>query len=279
MSSRREAPQFPPEIRAHYEVGREHARLSAGKGLLERDRTRDILLRHLPPAPARVLDVGGATGVHAFWLAELGYEVELVDPVASQVEIARRVSDSRTSGRVCAHVGDARALEAADASFDAVLLLGPLYHLVEAADRHRALAEARRVVRPGGLVAVAVISRFASTFDGLARRLFDDPAFVEIAREDRASGRHVNPTNDPRWFTTAYFHRPEEIGAELRAAGLVDALTLAIEGPAWLLADFDEQWADPARRERILDALAAIEAEPSLLGASAHLLALARRPG
>jgi SAM-dependent methyltransferase len=217
--------------------------------------------------------------VHAFWLAELGYAVDLVDPVASQVRIARELSGERGAGRLrSAQVGDARALDADDASYDAVLLLGPLYHLVDPADRQAALREAARVVRPGGVVAAAVISRFASTLDGLARRLLDDPHFVEITQRDRATGVHLNPTGEARYFTTAYFHHPDEIGAEMRAAGIEDVRTLGIEGPAWLLQDLEEQWAEPTRRQKILDALAAIEAEPTLLGASAHLLALGRRP-
>lgn len=286
MSERRDVvPALAPEIRAHYDLGGEAERLTRGKGLLELERTRSILLRHLPPAltsrgATRVLDVGGATGVHAFWLAELGYDVELVDPVESQVATARRMSAERATGRLRGvRVGDARALDARDASFDAVLLLGPMYHLVEAADRQAALVEARRVVRPGGVVVAATISRFASTFDGLARRLIDDPAFVEITERDRATGRHLNPTGEPRYFTTAYFHHPLEIGAELRAAGLVDVVTLGVEGPAWMLQDLEQQWSDPVRRERMLAALAAIESEPTLLGASAHLLSIGRRPG
>jgi hypothetical protein len=158
-----------------------------------------------------------------------------------------------------------------------VLLLGPLYHLTERADRLQALAEARRVLRPGGVVAAAAISRFASTCDGLLRGYLDEPAFGAIVERDLRDGQHRNPTGRPEWFTTAYFHLPGELGPEVAEAGLRLEALLAVEGPAWLLADIGERLADPDRRETVLAAIRRVEAEPSLLGASAHLLAVARR--
>jgi hypothetical protein len=98
-----------------------------------------------------------------------------------------------------------------------------------------------------------------------------------VAASDLQDGRHRNPTGHPAYFTTAYFHRPEELAAECEAAGLRHEATLAVEGPGWLLPDLDARLSDERRRALLLAALAAIEAEPTLLGASAHLLAVARR--
>jgi hypothetical protein len=98
-----------------------------------------------------------------------------------------------------------------------------------------------------------------------------------VAADDRRDGRHRNPTGDPAYFTTAYFHRPEELAAECNAAGLIHEATLAIEGPAWLLPDLEARLGDERRRRVLLAALESIEAEPTLLGASAHLLAVGRR--
>ena len=95
-------------------------------------------------------------------------------------------------------VGDARDLQLADAVADAVILLGPLYHLTEEEDRAVALAEApRRVTRRGGTLVAACISRFASTYDGVTLRYLDDPAFERIAEEDVGSGQHRNPDRAP----------------------------------------------------------------------------------
>jgi ubiquinone/menaquinone biosynthesis C-methylase UbiE len=267
------------EIAAFYARGLERDRLSAGQGALELLRTQQLLERYLPAAPAVLADVGGGPGRYAFWLAGQGYQVHLLDPVTLHVEQARSASQtSSTAVLASTQVGDARELPFPDASMDAVLLLGPLYHLSDPADRVQALAEARRVCRSGGVIIAAGISRFASTLDGLRGDYLEDPMFVAIAAGDRQDGRHRNPTGNPAYFTTAYFHRPEELAAECAAAGLEHTATLAVEGIGWLLPDIDARLGQERRRAALLDAIAALETEPALLGVSAHLLAIARRP-
>ena len=257
---------FDDDITAYYDRGEEAGRLDDW-GRLELVRTQELLGRYLPPAPAVVLDVGGGPGAYAVWLAGLGYDVTLIDPVALHVEQARAAG-------LRAELGDARALRLADASADAVLLLGPLYHLPEAADRRRALGEARRVLRPGGVIAVAAISRFASTIDGLLKRHLDEPAFEATIERALESGRHTNPMRHPGWFTTAYFHLPDDLGAEVRDAGFDLAALVAIEGVGAWLPDVDDWLDDPRRRAVLLRAITRVEAEPSLLGASPHVLAV-----
>lgn len=265
-------------VAAYYARGLERNRLADGPGALEFARTQVLLGRYLPPPPAVVADVGGGPGRYAVWLAARGYRVHLVDPVPLHVEQARAAADDLPGATLAsAEVGDARALRLPEASADAVLLLGPLYHLPERAERLKALAEARRVCRPGGVVLAAAISRFASTLDGLRGGYLEDPAFTAIAAADRRDGRHRNPTGEPAYFTTAYFHRPEELASECAAAGLAHEATLAVEGPGWLLADLDARLGAAPRRAVLLDALAALETEPTLLGVSAHLLTVARR--
>jgi SAM-dependent methyltransferase len=263
------------DIQRYYEAGLEAGRLFAGSGPLELARTQDVLARHLPAPPARVLDVGGATGVYARWLAGQGYEVHLVDPVPRHVEEVRSHPGPALAS---ARVGDARRLEEADASVDAVALLGPLYHLTARDDRIQALAEARRVLRPGGVVVAAAISRHASLLDGVFRGLIDDPKFLPILERDLREGQHRNPTSRLEYFTTAYFHLPAELGEEARAAGLCVDGVLAVEGPAWLIPDLEARWGDEGRRRQLLDLLRRTEADTSLLALSAHLLLVARKP-
>ena len=265
-------------LATYYALGLERDRLASGAGALELARTQAVLERVLPAPPAIVADVGGGPGRYAILLAERGHRVHLVDPVPLHIEQARAAALERPGVTLAgADVGDARSLSLPDASVDAVLLLGPLYHLTERADRVRALAEARRVCRAGGVVVAAAISRFASTLDGLRGGYLEDPAFADVAAGDRRDGRHRNPTGDPAYFTTAYFHGPEELAIECAEAGLVHEATLAVEGPAWLLPDLDARLADDRRRAVLLGALAELEREPSLIGASAHLLAVMRR--
>jgi SAM-dependent methyltransferase len=270
---------LPDAAAAHYASGYEAERLMGGSSRIELARTQEIVLRYAPPPPAVVYDIGGGPGVYARWLAGLGYTVHLVDALPLHVAQARRDSEQRPGAQLAsASVGDARQLPFTDASGDLALLLGPLYHLTERADRLAALREVRRVLRPGGLLFAAAISRFVSTLDGLRQGFLDDPAFVAIAARDVREGQHRNPTNHPGYFTTAYLHHPDELRAEVEDAGLIHAATLAVEGPAWLAQWVLDAWDDPARRERVLAALRMIEAEPSLLGASAHLLTIARTP-
>jgi len=267
------------DIQQYYERGGEAGRLNYGAGRLEQARTRELIQRYLPPAPAVIHDVGGGAGIYGVWLAGLGYEVHLLDAAPLHVEQARQASLAQPEHPLASvRLGDARRLPWPDASADGVLLLGPLYHLTEREDRLSAQREAARVLRPGGVLLAAGISRFASTLSALFLGAWDDPAFVEIMRQDLANGQHRNPTDRPGYFTTAYFHQPAELKDEAEAAGLRHETTLGVEGPGGWLADVEARWADPARREQMLTAARWLEAEPSLLGASAHLLAISRRP-
>jgi ubiquinone/menaquinone biosynthesis C-methylase UbiE len=266
------------EIDSHYKQVQEWERLSEGVGELERLRTQAILGRHLPPPPATIFDVGGAAGVYAVPLAKQGYRVHLIDPVETHLEQARSYASASGTELASITQGDARRLDAGDAVADAVLFFGPLYHLTEHADRLGALREARRILKPRGVLLAAGISRFASLLDGLSRGFFQDPEFRKIVADDLASGQHRNPGNQPRYFTTAYFHRPEELADEVREAGFEVLETLAVEGPAWSAVHFRQAWDDDAQRESLLRFLAVIEREPSIVGASGHLIAVARRP-
>jgi SAM-dependent methyltransferase len=266
-----------PEILKHYTEGNEEHRLTRSLGRLEMIRTWEILERYLPPPPARIVDVGGGTGVYALPLAGLGYHVHLIDAVPFHVERAQilsRASDTPLSG---AAVGDARSLALPDATFDAVLLFGPLYHLTDRLDRITALAEARRVLVPGGVLLSAYISRFASACDGIQEGALRDAAFAAVVDGDLTDGIHRPPAARPEWFTTAYFHRPEDIRPEIEAAELDFTQLLAVEGPGWVNADLDAWLDDEAARERLLHVLRRIEAEPTLIGASAHLIAIANK--
>ncbi len=266
-------------IAPHYGLGMELERLRARTGLLEEERTREVIQQHLPAPPARVLDVGGGPGAYALWLARQGYHVHLVDLMPEHVAQAREASLAQPLHPLAGcEVGDARHLtNHANESVDAALLLGPLYHLVDRADRVAAWREAGRVLRPGGVVIAAAISRFASALDGLFRSLVDDDVFFDILRQDLRSGQHRNPGNHPQYFTTAYFHQPSELASEIADAGMSHVRTVGVEGPAWLLKDFEAHWNDAKRRERLKVIVQALSEEPEIIGVSAHLLSVAQR--
>jgi SAM-dependent methyltransferase len=270
--------EFDPTIADFYGETPEEDRLESGPFLLEALRTRELIQRYAPAPPAVVADIGGGAGAYAFWLAEAGYTVHLVDATPRLIEVARRRSAAHTRRLASCAVGDARATTFADGSADMVLLLGPLYHLTTAADRRRALSEAARVLKPGGRLFAAAISRWASALDGLARDRYRDDRFAAIVEQDLRDGQHRNPTGQLDFFTTAYFHRPDDLRAEVLESGLaVDGL-FGIEGPGWMLPDIDARLADTRQRADLLRVAAICESEPSLIGISPHLLVVGRRP-
>ncbi|MET8180364.1 class I SAM-dependent methyltransferase [Streptomyces sp. NPDC005336] len=250
----------------------EAERLSASAdGVLEMVRTQELLRRYLPPAPARVLDVGGGPGTHARWLIEGGYHVHLVDPVPRHIEQAQRIEGCTVA------LGDARQLAAEKESYDVVLLLGPLYHLLERDDRDQALAEAYRVLRPGGLFAAAGINRYAS--------LFEHTAFAHLYRErmQESVGNILRTQihDGKKAFTAAYFHTGEQLREEVTEAGF-DAEVFGIEGPTWAMLKATEQYTgesviDSPLFNSALTAARMAEPYPELLAASSHLLAIGHR--
>ncbi len=258
-----------PDVVAHYGDGAEQARLDGWS--LERLRTEELMVRWLPEPPARMLDVGGGPGRYAAWMAARGWAVTLLDPVPLHAAQASAVMGGRVE------LGDGRRLPHADETFDAVLVLGPLYHLVDADDRVAVLREARRVVKPGGVVLAAAISRLASMLDGFARGFIRDERFRQIVARDLSDGTHRNPTQTPGWFTTAFFHVPDQLSSELDAAGLEDVRVVGVEGPAWLWGDRGNEPDDEEWREAALWAARTVESEREFVPVSAHLLAAGRR--
>ncbi len=287
--------RYVTAMHEHYQRGEEADRLvTSGHGQLEFERTQEIVLRHLPPPPAVIADIGGGPGRYAVWLARLGYRVVHRDVVPLHVEqmqaaavtdptpgqaidtAASAAIDAAVGVMIDAAVGDARSLDLADASVDAVLLLGPLYHLARRAERVQALREARRVVRPGGPVFGAAISRWAARYDGVLRlRLYEQvPAMLEAIGPLERTG--VLPPLEPGWFT-GYTHRPGQLRAEFTSAGLAVADLVSVECGAFLLADLSERMADPAARQVIMDSARAVERVPELMGLGTHLLATGMR--
>jgi SAM-dependent methyltransferase len=265
---------MPDELRDYYaDAEQEDVRVREGLGQLELVRVRAIVQSHLPHRPLRILDVGGGTGVHAEWLLADGHRVHLVDPAAPLVDIARRRLGDIAD--FTADIGDARDLSVPDDSFDVVLLFGPLYHLGDRKDRVRVWREAARALRSDGLAFGMGISRFASLFDGLAHGYLFDRDFRNIVENDLLTGQHRNPTGQPGWFTTSYFHHPDELALEAEEAGLRVRDILGVEGIAPWIRSLQERWAEPEGREAILFSAEATASERVLLGLSPHLLLVA----
>ena len=266
------------EILSYYDVFDEADRLTKGVGMLEFVRMQELIQRFLPPPPGVVLDIGGGPGKYACWLARSGYGVHLVDPVQRHLEQAREASASQPDHPLASVAqGDARLLLHHDGSADAVLLMGPLYHLPARDHRLAALREVHRILKPGGVLVATAINRFASLLDGLREGYIDDPAFLPILSRDLEEGQHRRDPDTHRYFTTAFFHRPEELEVEIREAGFSQKGLCAVQGPGEIAPDLDERLLEPPKREQPLALIRSVEGEKTLLGLSPHFAVVAEK--
>ena len=269
--------EIDKEIISYYNTGIETDRLETDIFQLEKERTQEIITRYLDDNPRVILDVGGGAGHYSFWLTRLGHKVHLLDPVSVNIETAKNRAAKSNILLNSIQVGEARQLPWPDNHFDMVLLMGPLYHLTKKEDRIDALKESYRVLKKDGILFAAGISRYSSLFDGFFRNLVKDPDFFQIVEQDITTGQHRNFTQKLAYFTTAYFHRPDELVSELGEARFVCDQILAVESFGWLIPEFIKKWAEKDYRPLLLEMIRRVEDNKDLLGLSAHFLAVGKK--
>lgn len=259
-----------PAIERYYSQGKEIYRLDTAQ--IEKDRTLKILNKRMPKPPAVVIDIGGAYGVYSFPLAQKGYEVHLIDPIEKHIQQAQDYGKNFPGVKLTScEVGDARKVDKKSNSADVVLFFGPLYHLVEKNDRLQALKEAYRLLKPGGILFAAVISRFNSLIDNIYKCSVGFKS--KVIKEDMISGIH--PSENSK--TVLYFHTPQEVKEELALAGFKNVSLLGIEGPVWNPSIMEPLQKDEQAWEKLLYLLDLVETEESIIGASAHMMAVAKK--
>lgn len=182
------------------------------------------------PPHSRVLDIGGGPGRYSIELAKAGHRVTLLDLSSQNVEMAKQKAKELGAQLEDFVHGNALDLSRfADASFDVVLLMGPLYHLVEPADRDRAIQEALRVLNPGGLLFASFITRYAIYIDLL--KAAPEEIGERAKAYERLSETGVSvPTDEDPGFTDAYFIHPMEIEPLMSEHGLTKLRLAVAEG-------------------------------------------------
>ena len=265
------------EIKKYYSNEIERNRLEMEFFQLEGIRTKEIIGRYLTSGNQSIIDIGGGAGFYAFWLAGKGHEVTLIDLSPRNVEIAREIEIEKGIKLCKIEVGDATQLNFGSDQFDLVLLLGPLYHLRDRKERIRALSEAKRVLKPGGFLICAVISRYASLFDGFSRDLILDDRFEQILIQDLKTGEHMNPTDNEEYFTTAFFHRPFEIREEITESGLAFEKLVAVESFGWTIENLNEKIKNESYRRKFQSILELIEENENIMAISPHILGIGRK--
>lgn len=270
------------DVLAGYNTGIEKNRLHEGLGLIEFERTKEILRQLLPAPPAVIYDIGGGYGEYSYWLTLLGYEVYLYDISAKNIEMALDLEKETHVKLKKAEVADTRSIDRPDESADAILLFGPLYHITEYEERQLALKECLRLLKPGGLLFTAAITRYATTLWAVTtydrNGLLDETEFYEMLNREIKTGDHIkNPKSRYRGMGRSYFHLPGELKAEIETAGFRGTDVVGVIGPCWLIPQLDEFWKDEQKRESIMRIVRMCEKEESILGLSTHLISISRK--
>lgn len=271
-------------VRAYYDqtAEREWQRLTRlDDGAVEQALHARAFAQFLPAPPARVLDLGGGPGRWTLWLAERGYAVTLADLSPGLLTLAREKiaqAPAHVRARVEAVVeADARDLSslAAGTPFDAVLALGPFYHLTGARDRERAASETHRVLRAGGLLFAAVMPRYAR----LVAAVLEHGRNAFPGRVERILRSGVYQDERPGRFTGAYLFDPGEVAGFFAANGFDARRLMASQGFLSLLQTEagDLAGRDPHAYAVLLDLAYATADDPTLFGMAAHLLYVGQR--
>ncbi len=247
-------------------------------GELEFLRTKHIIEEFLPSTSGlSIVDVGGGTGPYAFWLAERGHTVSLFDLVPCHIDEALAKNAKADYPLALIQTADVRSLELEPESFDVVLLMGPMYHLTTVDERLAVLRKVQGWLKRDGIGFVACISRFGSMLDGFISGMFEDPEYLGIVRQDLETGVHGPNKENTRYFTDAYFHRPDEIEQEARSANLEIVDHVAVEGIGWIWQNFHAWWSDERKRDILLEMVSRTDREPSILGVSGHMILIVKK--
>jgi ubiquinone/menaquinone biosynthesis C-methylase UbiE len=261
-----------------YNGGAEVGRLERGLGVIELYRSKEIISQYLPDGKLTVCDIGGGVGRYSEWLAEKGHDVTMIELAPSAVELAIKEMKSHYTAKV----GDARELDMPSECADVVLLMGPLYHLMNRDDRMKVISEAYRILRPDGILIAAGISKYSSatwalSVYGNGVDFIDDDVYMDMLKREMSTGEHIRPATYPRIIADAYFHTPGELEEELKEGGFETCGKHAVEGCLWITPELNAKWEDPVRRARLLEIIHASEKDETMMGISPHFLVIGRK--
>ncbi len=271
-------------VLANYNAGKERNRLRKSIGLIEFERTKELILANLPAPPAVVYDIGGAYGEYSWWLASLGYEVHLFDISKTNIDMSAELSSeypgySLKSSEIC----DARSINRPDKSADAILLMGPLYHITEKEERIIAIKESYRLLKDSGVIFVSALGRYSCVLGnlpkyGVKHRWFEEKEFIEMISREINDGNHIAPkSGNFNGIGTSHFHCLDELKCELALGGFPFTEVHGILGGAWLAPNIDELWKKPKSREALMTVVRLLDGREDIMLLSNHLLGIAKK--
>ena len=210
------------ELEQYYNKFNEENRLSSRHGQVEYITTMKYIHKYLEDMPqAAILDIGAGTGRYSVALAQEGYDVTAVELVKYNLGILKSKNSS-----VKAYQGNALNLKRfADESFDMILLFGPMYHLYTEKDKQKALAEAKRVTKPNGIILVA----YCMNEYCVLTYAFKEGHIRECLQKDRLTEDFHSSAEAKDLYD---YVRIEDIDALNEAAGLKRIQIISPDGPA-----------------------------------------------
>ena len=275
-------------VLAGYNAGIERDRLRTGIGLIEFERTKEILLEKLPKPPAVIYDSGGAYGEYAWWLASLGYEVHLFDLSETNIKMSAELAAEYPVVKLAsALVGDARSIPRPDRSADAILLMGPLYSITECEERILAIEECGRLLKDDGNLFSAALTPYSVLVPRLAwyriddtekRRELDDPAVMSIIERALGDGCYINPEKKiASGLGSTHLHTAKALREELSMGGFDTTSVHGVMGGAWLAPNLDELLANEKTKAVLMKTVRMLDTHEEIIGLSGHLLAVSRK--
>jgi len=275
-------------VLAGYNAGIERDRLRTGIGVIEFERTKEILLEKLPMPPAVIYDIGGAYGEYSWWLASLGYEVHLFDLSETNIAMSTELAADYPGIKLAsAMVCDARSIPRPNRSADAILLMGPLYSITEYEERILAINESRRLLKDNGILFSAALTPYSVLVPRIAlyhmdetkkRMELDDPAVVSVIERALEDGCYINPGKKLiSGLGSSHLHTAKALREELSAGGFNTATVHGVMGGAWLAPNLDELLANEKTKAVLMKTVRMLDAHEEIIGLSGHLLAVSKK--
>ncbi len=277
-----------PTVLAGYNAGIERNRLRTGIGIIEFERTKEILQEKLPSPPAVIYDIGGGYGEYAWWLASLGYEVHLFDISETNIKMSAELKHEYLDVHLkSAEECDACSIPRKSKSADAVLLMGPLYSITEYEERKLAIKESYRLLKDNGILFTAALTPYG----GLLHRItvyhnfkddkayeLDDPDVISMFERALTDGCYINPERRiSRGLGSSHFHTVKALKYELQSGGFKTESVHGVMGGAWLAPNLDELLANKETKEVLMKTVRLLDTHEEIIGLSGHLLAVSRK--